>query len=76
MQTPLHIAAQSGHVHICYLLLMNGADPTIRNSTGCTPAQVGTESVQKVFQGESLNRTDTLMLKYCQKFFLYFKITL
>ena len=50
--TPLHHAAQAGHVIICRLLLMNGADPNIRSSNGYTAAQIGTENVQKVFQGK------------------------
>jgi len=49
-QTPLHRAAQAGNVQLCRLLLMHGADQTIRSLHGCTPAQIGTEGVQKVFQ--------------------------
>ena len=30
---------------------MHGADQAIRSSHGCTAAQIGTEGVQKVFQG-------------------------
>lgn len=51
--SPLHRAAQAGHIQICHLLLMNGADASRRSASGCTPAQLGTESVQNVFQGNN-----------------------
>ena len=35
---------------------MHGADQGIRSSHGCTAAQIGTEGVQKVFQGINTSR--------------------
>lgn len=32
MDTPLHLAARSGHLQLCQLLLQQGADPLARNS--------------------------------------------
>ncbi|XP_057306768.1 poly [ADP-ribose] polymerase tankyrase-2-like [Hydractinia symbiolongicarpus] len=64
--SPLHRAAQAGHIQICHLLLMNGADASRRSASGCTPAQLGTESVQKVFQASqetSMKDTDLKLLE-------------
>jgi len=51
LQTPLHRAAQSDHMQACRMLLMNGADHTIRSACGVTPSQVAGDNAQKVFQG-------------------------
>ena len=51
LQTPLHRAAQSDHTQACRVLLMNGADQTVRSACGVTPSQIAAENAQKVFQG-------------------------
>ncbi|DBA66490.1 TPA: hypothetical protein ACH3X2_002461 [Trebouxia sp. C0005] len=35
--TPLHLAARSGHVQLCQLLVQHGADPLARNNKNRTP---------------------------------------
>ena len=54
LQTPLHRAAQSDHTQACRILLMNGADQTIRSACGVIPSQVAAENAQKVFQGNNI----------------------
>ena len=39
-QTPLHIAARRGDYRLVRELLAAGADPTVRNTLGMTPAEV------------------------------------
>ena len=38
--TPLHRAAENGNADICSVLLMNGADPTLRRADGATPLEL------------------------------------
>lgn len=35
--TPLHVAARCGYLHLCKLLTAEGADPLIRNGRNRTP---------------------------------------
>lgn len=41
--TPLHNAARGNHADVVTLLLSHGADPTLRNRSGNTPAQEAEE---------------------------------
>ena len=38
--TPLHLAAERGHLKICQLLVRNGADKNVQNQFGRTPIQM------------------------------------
>ncbi len=41
--SPLHDACENGHVEVVKLLLKNGADLTLCNEDGKTPAEVTTD---------------------------------
>lgn len=41
-ETPLHLAAQSGHRSMCRLLIGRGADAMAMDADGCTPIDVAT----------------------------------
>lgn len=45
-RTPLHVAAASDHSAVAYLLIMCGADPTVRDVQGLTPADVAAGTLQ------------------------------
>ena len=45
-RTPLHLAAASDHSAVAYLLIMCGADPTVRDVQGLTPADVAAGTLQ------------------------------
>ena len=46
-RTPLHIAANRGHVNCCNLLLQHGADTSARMSQAWTPAHCAAENGHK-----------------------------
>lgn len=41
--TPLHLAAQEGHRHTCFLLVQSGADADVKNKFGETPLHYATK---------------------------------
>ncbi|KAI8836592.1 hypothetical protein BC829DRAFT_493363 [Chytridium lagenaria] len=47
--TPLHWASKRGHADVVRLLLVKGADATIKNSKGETPADLAASSVASIF---------------------------
>jgi len=49
-ETPLHVAAKGDHYNVVQYLLINGADPNIKNKQNCTPLDV-CPSDSKTFHG-------------------------
>ena len=50
--TALHKAAECNQPSACRFLIANGADPLIKNCTGCVPADLATAAVAKVITEE------------------------
>mmetsp|Transcript_39665 Transcript_39665/g.99286 ORF Transcript_39665/g.99286 Transcript_39665/m.99286 type:complete len:144 (+) Transcript_39665:15-446(+) len=53
MCTPLHIAARFGHTEVCRFLMSQGADCSVKDSAGRTPAQVTKSPETKTFFAEA-----------------------
>lgn len=51
-QTALHRVAQQGNMQACRLLMSYAVDPTIVSHQGYTAAQLATENIQKLLQGQ------------------------
>lgn len=52
-RTPLHSAANAGHIQSCRMLLYAGADINARSLQGVTPAQLAPEMLQKFLQSNT-----------------------
>lgn len=50
-QTALHRVAQQGNTQACRLLMQYGVDTSIRSLQGYIAAELGTETIQKLLQG-------------------------
>ena len=52
-QTALHRVAQQGNMQACRLLMSYAIDPSIVSHQGYTAAQLATDNIQKLLQGEA-----------------------
>ena len=52
-ESALHRAAAAGQISSCRVLLTHGADISLRSFQGHTAAEVASEPVQKILQGEN-----------------------